>query len=61
MNDRVASLWVYLSATPLLHLTLTICIFVLARLLYRVTSTGRCNTLLISKEGVLRNVEKTIP
>jgi diguanylate cyclase (GGDEF)-like protein len=26
-----------------------------------VTSTGRCNTLLISKEGVLRNVEKTIP
>jgi len=35
MNDRVASLWVYLSATPLLHLTLTICIFVLARLLYR--------------------------
>ena len=35
MNDRVASLWVYLSASPLLHLTLTICLFVLARLLYR--------------------------
>jgi len=39
MNDRVASLWVYLSASPLLHLTLTICLFVLARLLYR--RTGR--------------------
>jgi predicted murein hydrolase (TIGR00659 family) len=39
MNDRVASLWVYLSATPLLHLTLTVCFFVLARWLYR--STGK--------------------
>jgi predicted murein hydrolase (TIGR00659 family) len=37
MNDRVASLWVYLSASPLLHLTLTVCLFVLARLLYRLT------------------------
>ncbi len=37
MNDRVASLWVYLSATPLLHLTLTVCFFVLARWLYRRT------------------------
>jgi predicted murein hydrolase (TIGR00659 family) len=37
MNDRVASLWVYLSATPLLHFTLTVCIFVLARRLYRRT------------------------
>lgn len=35
MNDRVASLWVYLSATPLLHLTLTVCVFVLARWVYR--------------------------
>lgn len=35
MNDRVAALWVYLSATPLLHLTVTVCVFVLARLLYR--------------------------
>lgn len=35
MNDRVAALWVYLSATPLLHLTLTVCVFVLARYLYR--------------------------
>ena len=35
MDNRVASLWVYLSATPLLHLTLTVCFFVLARLLYR--------------------------
>ncbi len=34
MNDRVAALWVYLSATPLLHLTLTVCVFVLARRLY---------------------------
>jgi predicted murein hydrolase (TIGR00659 family) len=39
MNDRVASLWVYLSATPLLHLTLTVCFFVLARWLYRRTGT----------------------
>ena len=35
MDNRVASLWVYLSATPLLHLTLTVCFFVLARWLYR--------------------------
>lgn len=35
MNDRVAALWVYLSTTPLLHLTLTVCVFVLARWLYR--------------------------
>lgn len=39
MSDRVASLWVYLSASPLLHLTLTVCLFVLARFLYR--QTGR--------------------
>lgn len=37
MNDRVASVWAYLSASPLLHLTLTVCLFVLARLLYRYT------------------------
>jgi len=35
MNDKVAILWVYLSATPLLHLTLTVCFFVIARWLYR--------------------------
>jgi len=35
MDNRVASLWVYLSATPLLHLTLTVCFFVVARWLYR--------------------------
>lgn len=35
MNDRVSALWVYLSASPLLHLTLTVCFFVLARWLYR--------------------------
>lgn len=35
MNDKVAILWVYLSATPLLHLTLTVCFFVLARWFYR--------------------------
>ena len=35
MNDRVSILWVYLSASPLLHLTLTVCFFVLARWLYR--------------------------
>lgn len=39
MNDRVATLWVYLSASPLLHLTLTVCFFVIARWLYR--RTGR--------------------
>lgn len=39
MNDRVSILWVYLSASPLLHLTLTVCFFVLARWLYR--KTGR--------------------
>ncbi len=35
MDTRVASLWVYLSASPLLHLTLTVCFFVIARWLYR--------------------------
>ena len=49
MNDRVASLWVYLSATPLLHLTLTVCFFVLARWLYRRTGTHSwMNPVLIS-------------
>lgn len=37
MDNRVAGLWVYLSASPLLHLTLTVCFFVLARWLYRVS------------------------
>ena len=37
MDTAVASLWVYLSATPLLHLTLTVCFFVLARWLYRIS------------------------
>lgn len=37
MNDGVASLWVYLSTSPLLHLTLTVCTFVAARWLYRVS------------------------
>ena len=35
MNDGVAALWVYLSASPLLHLTLSVSVFVLARWLYR--------------------------
>lgn len=35
MNDGVAALWVYLSASPLLHLTLTVSVFVVARWLYR--------------------------
>jgi len=43
MNDRVASLWVYLSASPLLHLTMTVCFFVLARWLYR--HTGKHSVL----------------
>ncbi|MDH5258632.1 MAG: LrgB family protein [Gammaproteobacteria bacterium] len=35
MKDNVAAMWVYLSASPLLHLTITVTLFVLARLLYR--------------------------
>jgi len=35
MNDGVAALWVYMSASPLLHLTLTVSVFVSARWLYR--------------------------
>ena len=35
MNNNVASMWVYLSTSPLLHLTLTVCCYVLARWLYR--------------------------
>lgn len=35
MNDRFAALWVYLSASPLLHLTLTLAAYVLADRLYR--------------------------
>jgi predicted murein hydrolase (TIGR00659 family) len=35
MSEGVAALWVYLSASPLLHLTLTVSLFVLARRLYR--------------------------
>ena len=49
MNDRVASLWVYLSTSPLLHLTLTVCLFVLARLIYRRTGhQSWLNPVLIS-------------
>ncbi len=54
MSDRVASLWVYLSTSPLLHLTLTVCLFVLARLLYR--RTGRrswMNPVLITVLGLV--------
>ena len=35
MKENVAAMWVYLSATPLLHLTITVTLFVLARMLYR--------------------------
>jgi len=35
MENNVASMWVYLSTSPLLHLTFTVTFFVLARLLYR--------------------------
>jgi len=54
MNDRVTILWVYLSASPLLHLTLTVCFFVLARWLYR--KTGRhswMNPVLLSVLGLV--------
>jgi predicted murein hydrolase (TIGR00659 family) len=37
MGENVSALWVYLSASPLLHLTLTVTVFVLARWLYRVS------------------------
>jgi len=37
MNDNVAALWVYLSASPLLHLTITVSLFVFARFLYRIS------------------------
>ena len=54
MNDKVAILWVYLSATPLLHLTLTVCFFVLARWFYR--RMGRrswMNPVLLSVLGLV--------
>lgn len=54
MNDRVTILWVYLSASPLLHLTLTVCFFVVARWLYR--KTGRhswMNPVLLSVLGLV--------
>lgn len=35
MENNVASMWVYLSTSPLLHLTFTVSFFVLARGLYR--------------------------
>jgi len=35
MTIDESSMWVYLSASPLLHLTITVTLFVLARLLYR--------------------------
>ena len=54
MNDRVASLWVYLSASPLLHLTLTVCFFVLARWLYRRTGKhALMNPVLLSVLGLV--------
>ena len=54
MNNNVSTLWVYLSASPLLHLTLTICFFVLARWLYR--KSGRrswLNPVLLSVLGIV--------
>ena len=35
MHGQFRDIWVYLSASPLLHLTLTVSVFVLARWLYR--------------------------
>lgn len=35
MDNNVASMWVYLSTSPLLHLTLTVSFYVVARWLYR--------------------------
>jgi len=49
MANNVASMWVYLSTSPLLHLTFTITFFVLARLLYRkMGSPALLNPVLIT-------------
>ena len=54
MNDKVAILWVYLSATPLLHLTLTVCFFVLARWFYRrMGKRSWMNPVLLSVLGLV--------
>jgi len=54
MNDKVSILWVYLSATPLLHLTLTVCFFVLARWLYRrMGKRSWMNPVLLSVLGLV--------
>jgi len=49
MANNVASMWVYLSTSPLLHLTFTVTFFVLARLLYRkMGSPALLNPVLIT-------------
>ena len=54
MNDKAAILWVYLSATPLLHLTLTVCFFVFARWLYRrMGKRSWMNPVLLSVLGLV--------
>jgi len=49
MENNVASMWVYLSTSPLLHLTVTVTFFVLARLLYRkMSSPALLNPVLVT-------------
>jgi len=49
MESNVASMWVYLSTSPLLHLTFTVTFFVLARALYRkMGSPALLNPVLIT-------------
>jgi len=49
MNERFAALWVYLSASPLLHLTLTLLVYVLANRLYvRFGRTPLLNPVLLA-------------
>jgi len=49
MNERFAALWVYLSASPLLHLTLTLLVYVLANRLYqRLGRTPLLNPVLLA-------------
>lgn len=49
MENNVASMWVYLSSSPLLHLTFTVTFFVLARNLYlKMGSPALLNPVLIT-------------
>lgn len=54
MNDRLTVIWVYLSASPLVHLTLTLVVYALARRLYtRFGATPLLNPVLLSVLALL--------